>query len=205
MKPNLKSYHAISMRFFTTLALTDDLISRIQNISPPDEDGDSAFFDSYEGHRVHVWVVKENEGIDKDVRRFRIHFNYEQGRGGRLRKSTPQVEQLLDILSSIEEKMDFDCQVAFEFGKRLKPKPIISLPIKYTESPNMPFDIIQGLRLVKLDDKKWKYDAILEAVTAGTIMANISFSHTSEIQESLANKILEEGAAIAESFVSKEQ
>jgi len=205
MKPNLKPHHAISMRFFTTLALTDDLISQIQNISPPDEDGDSAFFDSYEGHRAYVWVIKANKGIDKDIQRFRIHFNYEQGRGGRLRKSTPQVEQLLDILSSIEEKIDFDCQVAFEFGKRLKPKPIISLPIKYTESPNMPFDIIQGLHLVKLGDKKWKYDAILEAVAAGAIMANIFFSHTSEIQESLANKILEEGAAIAESFVSKEQ
>jgi len=205
MKANLKSCHAFSMQFSTTLILTGDLISQIQNVSHPDEDGDSAFFDSYEGHRAYVWVVEEDKGSDKDQRRFSMEFIYEARRGRKLPESTPRIEQLIEILSSIKEDREFDCRVFFEFGKRLKPKPIISLPMKYTESPNMPFDVIQGLHLVKTDDKKWEYDVILEVPNVGVIMANIHFAYTSEINKSLADRILERGITIADCFVSKEQ
>ena len=205
MKPNLKSYHAISLEFSTTLTLTDDLISKIQNISPPDKDGDSLFVDSYNGHRAFVWVIGVDKGVDKDIRRFRIEFNYELVRGGKLRKSTPRIEQLFDILSLIEEKMDFDCRVAFTFGKRLKPKSIISLPMKYMELPNMPFDRIQGLHLVKLDGKEKKYDVILEAPAQGIIMENVFFKYIFRIDKSLPDKILREATTISDSFVFKEQ
>lgn len=201
MKPNLKSYNATSLEFYTTLVLTDELISEIQNISPPDEDGDSLFVDSYKSHRAFVWVIEVDKGLDKGTRRFRVEFNYELGRGRRLRKSTPRIEQLIDILSSIKEKVDLDCRVALEFGKRLKPKPLITLPMKYMDFPDMPFDRIQGLHLVKLDDKETKYEVILEAPVEGIIMENVFFKYTSEVNKSLAGKILGEATTISHRFV----
>jgi len=193
------------MHVSTTLTLTGDLISKIQDVSHPDEDGDSVFVDSYDGHRAYVWVIDEDKGSDRDTRRFSIEFTYEARRGARLRQGTPRIEQLIEVLSSTREEGDFDCRVIFEFGKRLKPKPIISLPMRYTESPDMPFDVIQGLHLVKIDDKKWQYDVILEATKAGVIMGNIHFTCTSEIDKALADRILERGTSIADRFVSKEQ
>ena len=35
--------------------------------------------------------------------------------------------------------------------------------MKYIEAPDMPFDRIQGLHLIKLDNNETKYDVFLEA------------------------------------------
>jgi hypothetical protein len=204
MKPNLKSYNATSLGFYTTLALTDGLISEIQNISPPDEDGDSLFVDSYKGHWAFVWIKEVDKGLDKGTRGFRVEFNYELGRGGRAHKSIPGIGRLIDVLSSIKEKVDFDCRVALEFGRRLKPKSVIPLPTKYTEFLNMPFDIIQGLHMVKLDGKERKYDVILEAPAKNIITESVFFKYTSGIDKSLADRILREAMTISDHFVSKE-
>jgi hypothetical protein len=75
--------------------------------------------------------------------------------------------------------------------------------MKYIESPNVPFDRIQGLHLVKLDGQT-KYDVFLEAPTQGMVMANILFEYTSRLDESLASKILVEAEAISNRFVIKE-
>jgi len=205
MRPNLKSHHATLVHFDTTLTLTDGLISEIQNVSPPDADGDSPFLDSYDGHRAWVWVIALDKGVKEGVRRFRIEFNYQVRAGGRLSRRIPRIEQLMNILCSIKEKTDFDCRVAFQFGKRLKPRPIIGLPMKYLELPNMPFDRIQGLHLVKFDGSKIKYEVILEAPANGVVVENVLFSYASEIDNSLAGKILVGAATISDKFVLKEQ
>ena len=204
MKPNLKSRHITRLYFNTTLVLANDLLLEIRNVSPPDEDGDSFFGDSYQGHKAFAWVIEIEKNSDKNMRRFRVEFNYELGRGGRLRKSIPGIGQLIDVLSSIKENGDFDCQVAFEFGKRLKPKSVIPLPMKYTEFLNMPFDIIQGLHMVKLDGKERKYDVILEAPAKNIITESVFFKYTSGIDKSLADRILREAMTISDHFVSKE-
>ena len=205
MKPNLKSYNTTSLVFHTTMALPNDLISEIRNISPPDEDGDSSFVDSYQRHNASVWVIEVDKGPDKEIRRFNVVFNYELGRGRKLGKRIPKIEQIIDILSSIGKENDFDCRVAFEFGRRLKPKPIIALPVKYMDFPNMPFDRIEGVHLVKLDGAETKYDVILEALGRGVITESVFFKYTSEIDKSLADKILSESMTISDRFVFKEQ
>jgi hypothetical protein len=205
MKPNLKSYEALSMQFSATLPLSDELISRVQNVSPPDKDGDSGFFDSYNGHRAYAWVMAYTRNLDKDMRKYRINFNYEAEKGRRLRMAVPRIEQLVEILSSLKETVNFECNVGFKFGKRLKPKPIISLPIKYTESPRMPFDTIQGLHLVKRSGGKPQYEVILEAGSPREIVALTYFTYASNIQKSLPDKILKHGAEIAKEFVTKEK
>jgi len=200
MQPNLKAHHVNLLEFSTTLSLTDDLISKIRDSSRPDKDGDSVFFDSYRGHRA-IAVVR---GINKDIQNFEVEFTYQAVSGGRLSKSFPQIEQLTDVLSSVKEQLNFECSVSFTFGKSLRPRPIISLPMKYIEAPNIPFDRIQGLHLIKLDDGETKYDVFLEAPTQGVLLENVVFKYKSRIARSLADKILLEGASISDRFVSKE-
>ena len=205
MQPNLKSYNATSLELDTTLTLTGDLISKVRSASPPDKDGDSLFVDSYTGHKAYVWAIEVDKGIDRDTRRFRIYFHYELGKGGRLRKGTPPIGQLVEILSSIKGKTIFNCQATFWFGKRLKVRTIISLPMRYVELPNMPFDRIQGLHLVKLDGNETKYEVILDTPSRGMLIETLFFKYDSRIDEALADKILIEATTISDSFVLREQ
>jgi len=205
MKPNLKSYNATLLEFHTTLPLTGDLISKIRSASPPDEEGDSPFIDSYQGHNAYVWVIEVDKGVDKDKRRFSIHFRYEVGRGRKPSKKNPLIEELVDILSSIKGNLAFDCQVNFVFRKRLKARSIISLPMKYVELPNMPFDRIQGLHLVKLDGSETKYDIILDSPSSGTIIETLFFHYSSRVDKTLAEKILREAMTISDRFVLRGQ
>lgn len=200
MQLNLKVHNVTSLEFKTGLTLSDDSISKIRSVASPDEDGDSFFVDTYKGHRAFV-LVRE---IDEDARRFEIEFTYQPLSGGRVLKRIPRIEQLIEILSSIQEPIAFNCEVAFVFGKRLRPRCIISLPMKYIEAPNVPFDRIQGLHLVKLDAQP-KYEIFLEAPARGILGANILFEYTSKVDESLASKILVEAEAISNKFVIKEQ
>lgn len=199
MQPNLKAHHVDLLEFSTTLSLTDDLISKIRDSSRPDKDGDSVFFDSYKGHRAIAMV----RGINKDIQNFEVEFTYQAVSGRRLSKSFPQIQQLTDVLSSVKEQLNFECSVSFAFGKSLRPRPIISLPMKYIEAPNIPFDRIQGLHLIKLDDGETKYDVFLEAPTQGVLLENVVFKYKSRIARSLADKILLEGASISDRFVSR--
>jgi len=200
MQPNLKLRNATLLRFSTTLSLSGDLVSKIQDSSHPDKDGDSIFLDSYKGHRA-LSVVR---GINKDIRDFETEFVYQTARGGRLSKSLPRIEQLINVLSLVKEELNFECLVSFTFGKSLHPRPIISLPMNYIEVPNKPFDEIQGLHLVKLDGGETKYDVFLEAPTQGVLVENIAFKYQSKVDRSLADKILQEGNTISDKFVSKE-
>ena len=200
MQPNLKSYCATLLEFSTTLFLTDDLISKIRNTSRPDKDGDSAFVNSYKKHRAFVWFKE----VDKNIQKFEVEFTYETLSGGKLPKKIPRIEQLTEILSSIKEQLHFNCRVFFSFGKNLRVKPIISLPMKYIEFPNMPYDRIQGLHLVKLDGKEIKYEVILEVPAPGVLFQNVIFKYPSIIDKSLADKILLEAASISERFILKE-
>lgn len=134
-----------------------------------------------------------------------MHFHYEVGKGKRLSKKIPLIEELVDILSSIKGNLAFDCQVNFIFGKRLKARSIISLPMKYVELPNMPFDRIQGLHLVKLDGNETKYDIILESPSSGTIIETLFFHYSSGIDKTLAEKIVREAMTISDKFVLRGQ
>lgn len=200
MQPNLKLYHAGFLEFSTTLSLTDELISKIRSISPPDKDGDSCFLDTYKYHRAWVWVRE----IDKDTKRFAVEFTYESKRGRKLRKKTPRIAQLIETLSPMRRQLDFDCRVFFIFKKRLRVKPIISLPIKYIELPNIPFDRIQGIHLVKFDAEKRKYEVVLDTPAQGTLLENIIFKYKSAIHKELAEEILSEAISISDKFVIKE-
>jgi len=200
MQPNLKMRNAASLEFSVTLPLSSDLVSKIRDTSSPDSDGDSVFFDSYKGHRVLAVV----NGTNQDANEYRIVFVYEARGGGRLPKHLPRIEQLVDILSTVKEQLVFECQALFTFGRGLRARPIISLPMKYIEAPDMPFDRIQGLHLVKLDNNETKYEVFLDAPTRGVLIETIVFKYMSTIDQSLPDRILIEAESISNKLVLKE-
>lgn len=203
MRPNLKPYDITSLTASFVLTFSEDLIAQIREASPPDDDGDSVFLDSYKvdnvSHRASVWVME----LDKDVGSFRVGLRYELGKGGRLRKDMPRINKIFDILASIEEQINIDCQVIFTFERRQRIKPIIPLPMKLIESPDMPFDEIAGVHLVKRIEERERHDVVLGISTGGVLFENIFFEHRASIQERLVDDIVGQAVEISNRFVSK--
>lgn len=202
---NLKAFNLVYLYFSSTITLTDELISQVRKVSKPDDEGDSAFVDSYNidgmNHRSWGWVIEQ----DKNKGIYTIRTSYEAKGGGRIGKKAPRVPQLFKILSSIDDVLEFNCRAHFQYLKRTKPKPIVELPLKLVHAPNMPFDRIQGVHLIKLDGNKTKYDVALDILTNGTLIVNISFNYKAQIQETFGDDILREAVEISRLFVSKEQ
>lgn len=200
MQINLKAHNAIDLTFSTKIILTSELLAEIHKLSPPDSDGDSPFLESYQKHRAWVWVPKPDEKtLQAD-----IIFTYEAKGGGKLGKKRARISQLVELLSSISKQFTFDCRALFQFSKKLHAKSIVSLPQKSLALPDMPFDIIQGMHLVKLKGSETKYDVFLEVPTQGVIIENIVFEYSSKIDNMLANNILAEAIEISDKFIFKE-
>ena len=200
MQINLKAHNATDLEFFATVTLTSELIAGIHKLSPPDADGDSAFLESYEKHRAITWVYKANEKTLES----RIDFNYETKKGGRLSKKLPRISQLMDLLSTIGHEFTFECRASFQFGKKLHAKSIVHLPQRYFELPDMPFDRIQGMHLVKLDGSETKYDIFLESPTSGVLLENVLFKYSTKFYSELANDILNKSVQISNLFIVRE-
>jgi len=200
MQINLKAHNATELEFSAKITLTTDLIAEIHRISSPDSDGDSPFFDSYENHRALVWVKKADEKTSQSY----IEFLYQARKGGRLSKRLPRISQLIDLVSIINQPLTFECTASFSFSKKSRAKSIVHLPQKYLELPDMPFDRIQGMHLVKLDGSETKYDVFLEVPTQGVIIENIIFKYSSKIHNDLASNILFEAVNISDKFIFKE-
>lgn len=199
MQINLRSKNIFELRFSTIFQLSDDLIKNIREASPPNDSGNSAFVEIYSRHRAWAWVYVQNE----EEKRYRLALNYEAS-SRRLPRGYPRIGQLITMLHEIKEKYIFGCTATFSYGKKLRPKSIISLPMKYIEAPNMPFDRIQGLHLVKFEGSEIKHEAYLEAPSAGILLMSINFKYKCKIDELLLDKIASEAMSISDMFVFKE-
>jgi hypothetical protein len=200
MQVNLKAHNSTELEFSTKLTLPQDVIENIHSISPPDNDGDSPFFYFYENHRSLAFVEK----VDKKTLKSNIGFLYQTKRGRVPKRKLPQIPQLIELLTTIKQQFTFDCTVSFTFSRKLHAKPIIQLPQKYFELPNMPFDRIQGMHLVKLNGSETKYDVFLESPTQGVIVENIIYKYTTGIDNNLASKIFAEATDISDKFIYRE-
>jgi hypothetical protein len=197
MQPELRACNARILEFSSTVPLSDEQISKIRHIANPDKDGDSDFFDSYEGHRA-LAIVRKGEEAAKG---YTVAFYYETRSAKSLSKRLPRIRQLIETLCLVKEQLNFECSVAFQFGKNLHARSIINLPMKYIEAPNMPFDRVQGLHLVKLDGNETRYDVYLEAPTRGVLFETVEFNHASSFDESLPDKILTKAKSISDKIV----
>jgi len=200
MQVNLKVHNVTDLVFFAKITLTADLLAEIHRISPPDSDGDSPFFESYENHRASAWLGKADEKTFQSS----IWFAYESKKRGKTREKIARISQLIDLLSPISPQLIFECRASFSFSKKMRAKSIVHLPQKALELPDMPFDRIQGMHLVKLDGLETKYDVFLEAPTQGVILENVIFKYSSKIDSNLANNVLAEAVKISDKFIVKE-
>lgn len=204
MKPDLASVNAVDLTFYVELPLNGQLVNEIHKVSPPDEDGDSGFIDSYavqrHGHRAIAWVISPAENKAD----FRISFNYIPERHERLAKKVPKVGQLIDIVSNLQQEVKFNCSVTFQFSKRERTSPILLLPMRISRSAIIPFDEVRGMRLVKLEDNKILYSVILDLTSEGILQQNIGFPYSANFSGTLADNILHEATDISRKFVSRE-
>lgn len=205
MKPDLVSVNAVALNFSTKLHLNDDVVNAIHKVSPPDEDGDSSFLDSYalrrHGHGVVAWVISPAE----DTEDFRISFNYAPTKYKQLPKKVSKVAQLIDILLNLKQKVAFDCSATFQFSRREHISPVVILPIRISRTKTLPFDEVRGLRFVKLEGNKILYSVILDLTPEGALHQNIGFSYPSNFSMTLADNILHEATDISRKFTSRER
>ncbi len=201
MKPNLVAVNASRLSFYADLPLDNNLVNEVRRVSKPDEDGDSAFLDSYSaerhGHRVIAWVISPAEKENN----FRISFSYSVGRFERLPKREPKLGDLIDILSNLKQVVEFQCEGIFQFRRREGTTSVVSLPLRISQSPVMPFDEIRGLRLVKLEGSKVQYSVILDLTPDGTLYQNVAFLHSDEFSRTLADSILNKAVDISKKFI----
>lgn len=199
MQINLRSKHISRLTFSAILQLSNGFISRIRELSPPDKNDNSAFIEIYSRHRAWLWVSVHNE--EENI--YRLGFTYEAG-SRKLPRRYPRISQLINILCEIKEKQTFDCTAILNYGKKLRPKSIISLPMKWIEAPNLPFDRIQGLHLVKFEDNGIKHEVYLEAPSPGLLFMSINFKYRSAINDLLLDRIVSEAVSVSDMFVFKE-
>lgn len=199
MQINLRAKNITTLIFSAILQLSDGFISRIRELSRPDKSGNSAFIEIYSRHRAWAWVLVHNE--EENI--YRLGFTYEAS-SRKLPRSYPGISQLINILREIKEKQTFDCTAILNYGKKLRPKSIISLPMKWIEAPNLPFDRIQGLHFVKFEGSEIKHEAYLEAPSPGLLLMSINFKYKSTIDDLLLDKIVNEAISISDMFVFKE-
>jgi len=199
---NLKKFNITELRFVFGTNLTDDLLKKIRSVVPPDKDGDSMFVESYKidnvGHLVAAMVSKSTgEGI------YNIRVICEKGRGRRLGKGVGSVSKLFEIISSIKEEITVMSTLRLSFGRRQRYKAVISLPIKITDMPKMPYNEIRGIRFVKREGKDFKYDVILDFERNGSLTEVINYIKRTNIKESILEDIIQEGLEISDGFVLK--
>jgi len=197
---NLKEFNITELRFKFWTNLTSDLLEKIESVVAPDEDGDYVFMDPYKiknvGHLIATVVSKSTgEG------RYGIRGICEVRKGGRLGKGMVSVSKLLEIMSSIKEEITVMCLLRLSFGRRQKPKTIISLPIKITDMPKTLYDEIHGIHFVKREGRGFKYEVILDLERDGTLTGIIIYNKLMSIKESILEDIIQEGIEISDGFV----
>ena len=200
MKPDLKRHNIEDYYIVSNIIIPEQLITRIKGLSPPDDDGDCDFWESYRinnaSHRGCAWISQEP--ISKDL--YKVSISYDVAKGGRLKKNVPRIEQLIDILSSTKESA-WACRISFKFSRRKKVRSIIPLPMKIIDLPDSPFDYISGVHAVKKKGETHAYDVVLDNDRSGRLIVNVVFPYEDKLQRDLVEKVIKRGIDISEKMV----
>lgn len=201
---NLKELNIEELSCTFWITLTDDLVERIRGAVAPDEDGDYVFMDSYKiGNVSHFMGAAVSKSLGEG--RYKVRVVCEKEAGVKLPKDTISVRKLLEIISSIKEEVGAFCMLRLSFGKRRRPKTIISLPVKISDMPKTVYDEIRGFHFMKREDKVFKYDVILDIEPDGNLMEMINYRKMINIKESILEDVIQEGMVISDCFVIREK
>jgi len=143
MQPNLKATNIISLNLSTTCILPQNVIDIIQKQSPP-INGISHFVDIYVFNRTSHTCLLFIQEKNKEKRQFTLEFDYRLIPKTKIPKNIPKISNVISDLCSINDNLEFSCSINIGFKKREKRHFLINLPIKFSESPNMPFKFIDG-------------------------------------------------------------
>lgn len=205
MTVNLKSLSINEVELSGNIELPDILIQQIREVSPPNKDGNTLFYDSYKiGNDSHVgWLALSSP--EKDTKTYRFFLHYQPGRVRKQKKRIPLVSEALEILSNTDNPFELSCSVTFSFKKRDKVKTILSLPLALSDSPSFPFDEVRGIHISKTEDKIRKYDAILDRGRDGSLTAAIGFPHKVTINSALISDVVNKAVEISAGLVCREK
>jgi len=198
---SLKSENVIAFQFDTTLMLNDDVIKRVKELSPPDKSGGSLFeeiqeinTEKYESF-ASVGRTKKNNG------KYEVTIAVTPSRRRQI-KERASVSQLIEILSTIKEKLDFDCRILLRLRRSKGLNPIINLPLRLSESVDLAFNEIHGIHLVKKNNEgDIIYHVILDTAPKSALRESISFIHSGNFSETIIDEILKEALKISKLFV----
>jgi len=201
---NLKALSINEFRFTFRLTLDEKLVSVVSVASPPDDDGDNVFLDTYKIVNISHLAIAVVSKVKKGAHNYSVDCRCSLGRGGRLKRGTPKISELFDILSAVKEPLYFNCLIRFLFGKRSQYKSIIQLPIKVTDKNDAIYNEIHGVHFVKMDGKRMDYEVIIDLLEGGGYTEAVIFGYRSEIDMSLMENIIGKATSISGEFVSGE-
>jgi hypothetical protein len=203
MKPNLRSFSMLEVELSGEIELSDTIIQQITKASIPDKDGDSVFYDTYKiANNSHVrWVIVSAPAKDGKTCGFWLH--YELRKVKKIAKEVPSVDRLLSILSNVDRPVELGCLFRYKFTKRDKARIIVNLPLVISESPNLPFDVIKGLHLAKVEGKQSEYDVVLDRGQDGSLTETVAFRHVTRITDSLVTEVVKKAVEVSKRFVFK--
>ncbi len=196
------------LRLTTQTELPQDCLQRVRRASVPDEEGDSCFWEQFKGYHGLAIVAPEASQDDASEQTqgettVALAFLYQRGTGEKPESvgGMPKIGSLIDILSSYALESAIACSARFVYPKRIKPKPVVKLPLECLQSPDMPFDSIHGVRLVKHEGKAVKYNAVVD-LDHGELMATIGYRTGGPIDAGLLGRAAAVAAEISAKLVT---
>jgi hypothetical protein len=205
MKTDFKVFSISTIHISCRIELAEDIIRKIREASPPDEDGDSVFEDTYRVGENRYGGVATVTKTEEDGKTCFLYISYTLTRGRMRKIKLPLVDQALEILSNIDSAVELYCVLTFEFTKRDKVKTIISLPLILSESTKLPFSEIRGIHFSKMEGKRSQYDIILDRGEDGAITESLILRYTAKINNVLFDEVIKEAVRISNSFISKKE
>jgi len=147
MKPNLKPFNIRKLSLSTTCVIPEEILS---NIKKQDKDADGAlrFFDSYTIDRVSHLCVLTLQCRDENNGEYFIEFEFSiSKRKIKLYRRIPKINNLIDMLCTLDKTHNFNCSTNIEFSKKDNRQFIIDLPIIISKNSVLPISLIDGFSI----------------------------------------------------------
>lgn len=203
--PNFKLHSISELRFSAKISIPNEIAQQIKQISPPDKDHDSTFYEKYgTGNSSYIGVSTITEPTKKDQpHRFIVH--YHKSNIKLPTRKYAKIGQLVEILSVLSMPVEFGCLLIFSFSKRDKVKTIIELPLVVSKSPNSLLSEVRGLHFAKTDGKKSIYEVIIDHTEDNQLFETVAFNHSVAISGELVNSIIYKAVEISNRFIFREK
>ncbi len=163
-------------------------------MTPPDADGDCMFEQVYRGVSGSAMVTPQNDSAGAlEVPRSYIGFAFRSVVPSPYWEQERSIDGLVRLLEPLGLEDDFDCQLSYWYSGRRRVRPVVALPARLPESAALPFDSIEGVRVVKREGKKIRYSAVIDLDPPRGFVVNLQFGLRAVLNSAVAEKVIELG------------